>query len=442
MLLAVTLLVRSVALLATPHALEADPDGYRRLAENLYVHGTFGYGDQPTAYRPPLYPLLLAPCMALGDYGIIGIGLLHVLLGVATVAGTVRLARRWGLERYATLAGLLVAIDPVMVWHSTQVMTETLATLLTVLALEALTVAAQGPSVRRALVAGGLIGLASLCRPTYLLWMAGCALLLPWFAETVAARLKTFLAFGLAGAVAIAPWVIRNQIQYGQPIAGTTHGGYTLLLGNNRWFYDYLHHGAWGTLWDGNELDRWWVTQSSRATAEDELRSDRLAYEVAKETIRQQPGTFVYSCLVHIGRLWSPLPHRTEVQESGRRWAARLLVGAWYVAEYALALLGLAALVGWRAERSSFARAVRGESAPGEQAGSSTRRARRFPWRSTWGWGLLLVLLFTAVHTVYWSNIRMRAPLMPLVVLAAVAGGGVLCERGDCPKQLSRKDLC
>jgi 4-amino-4-deoxy-L-arabinose transferase-like glycosyltransferase len=419
MLLVLTLVVRSAAMLMIPHALEADPDGYRRLAENLYEHGTFGYGDQPTAYRPPLYPLVLAPWMALGSWSTVAIGILHVVLGIATVAGVVRLSRQWGLERYALLAGALVAVDPVSVWHSTLVMTETLATFLTVLALSALTAAAQRPSLRRAMLAGGLIGLAALCRPTYLPWMAFGALVLPWFAEGWTMRLKMFVVYGFTGAVVLAPWVIRNQIQYGVPIASTTHGGYTLLLGNNPWFYDYLRQGAWGSLWDGNELDRWWLTQASRATPAEELHADRLAYQVARETIRQQPGLFVDSCLVHVGRLWSPLPHRTESQESWKRGGVRALIGAWYVLEYLLALLGLAAILRRR------------EVGEGVAVGGP---GRRFPWLATWGWGLSLALVFTAVHSVYWSNIRMRTPLMPLVVLAAVAGVAVWQERTRCSK--------
>jgi hypothetical protein len=38
-----------------------------------------------------------------------------------------------------------------------------------------------------------------------------------------------------------------------------------------------------------------------------------------------------------------------------------------------------------------------------------------------WVWGLLLCLAFTAVHTFYWTNLRMRAPLMPFVAIVAAA---------------------
>jgi hypothetical protein len=44
-------------------------------------------------------------------------------------------------------------------------------------------------------------------------------------------------------------------------------------------------------------------------------------------------------------------------------------------------------------------------------------------------WGILLALVFTAVHTFYWTNIRMRAPLMPAVAIAAAAGAARIAGR-------------
>jgi len=39
-----------------------------------------------------------------------------------------------------------------------------------------------------------------------------------------------------------------------------------------------------------------------------------------------------------------------------------------------------------------------------------------------WLWGLLLVGCLLAAHTVYWTDMRMRAPAMPVIALAAAAG--------------------
>jgi len=222
--LALALLIRAGALLLMPGALRDDPDDYRRLAEDLIVHGTLAAGRPsplslgtirpsplpsgtirpsplpsgtirpsplpsgtispsplplgegqgegvPTAYRPPLYPLLLAGCVPLGEHGRVAIGLLHVVLGVATVGLVWVLARWWGLgELGAALAALLIAGDPILLAQSAQVMTETLATFLATAGLVLLAWASRRPTKYRAMLAGATLALGVLCRPTLLLW--------------------------------------------------------------------------------------------------------------------------------------------------------------------------------------------------------------------------------------------------------------------------------
>ncbi|NUQ66486.1 MAG: hypothetical protein HUU20_28830, partial [Pirellulales bacterium] len=242
---------------------------------------------------------------------------------------------------------------------------------------------------------------------TFLPWLAVCVLALPWFARAWADRARLVAAYGLAAAAVLAPWVMRNQVHFGQPIAGTTHGGYTLLLANNPWFYHHLDQGPWRAVWPADELNQWWVSRTSRGTPDDELRADRLAYEEARANIRRQPGMFLYACVVRVGWLWSPLAHQVNPHEPQAERLARYAVGLWNLAELALAVVGLAAVFLAR-------RAAKGEL-----------RVER----GTWVWGVLLVLVFTAVHAVYWTNIRMRAPLMPVVVLAAAAGCGAVRRR-------------
>src|SRR5579883_478198 len=72
-----------------------DPDNYRPLAQTLAAGEGFAHKGRPTAYRPPLYPVLLAPILwALGDRADWGIALLH--LGRRQRLGLVRWPRRGG----------------------------------------------------------------------------------------------------------------------------------------------------------------------------------------------------------------------------------------------------------------------------------------------------------------------------------------------------------
>ena len=143
--------------------------------------------------------------------------------------------------------------------------------------------------------------------------------------------------------IVLSPWAIRNQLQFGRPIVTTTHGGYTLLLANNPEFYQWLRTGSGGAC-GGPTSSTPIGTAASRA---DELSADRLAYAEAWQTIRREPGTFVYACLVRLGRFWSPLPHQVAADESPLGRLSRWAVAVWYVAEFLLAAAVLASLA-WR----------------------------------------------------------------------------------------------
>src|SRR6185437_16032860 len=65
-----------------------DPDNYLVLARGLAEGHGFVWQGRPTAYRPPVYPLVLAPLVAiLGDGMPLqwGIAVLHATLGAFTI---------------------------------------------------------------------------------------------------------------------------------------------------------------------------------------------------------------------------------------------------------------------------------------------------------------------------------------------------------------------
>ncbi len=410
-LLLATIIVRTVSLVLWPDALAADPDGYRAIAENLVQHQTFGNHDSPTAYRPPLYPLLLVPCVAMASNSRLAIGALHVALGLATVWFTYRLGRTCGLERWAWWAALLVALDPILLAQSALVMTETLAAFLAVASLVWIAQTGRSDRVVHALAAGAFAGLAILCRPTFLPWACAAGLLFLVAKPAAMAKARLSLAFVGAMAVVVSPWAVRNQIHFGRPIVTTTHGGYTLLLANNPFFYEHLRRAPWGTVWRSDAMDRQWSAEMPRGSPREEIHADRLAYAKAIQAIRNEPEMFCYACLVRIGRLFSPLPHQTVAEESMARRLSRYAVGIWYTTVLALAVIG------------------------------ASVAARRWRDPSSLGWVscLLLVVCFTAVHTLYWTDMRMRAPLMPAIAAFAAAGTRVLWDLTNRRKVLRKK---
>ena len=421
--LLVALIVRGGALWALRSNLEADPDSYRQLAENLLATGSYsralpldddpmGPRLVPTAYRPVLYPLLLALCSRAGDVSLVAVGVVHLVLGLLTVALVFDLALRWRLGQVpAALAALLVAADPILVYQSSFIMTETLATLLAVGCWWQLSRWGERRTLGNLVVSGVLLGLAILCRPTFLPWAALVMIAIAWHSRGKQ-RVLAPLVLALAMLATLSPWLVRNYVQFGRVMIATTHGGYTLWLANNPLYYDWLRSEkqyAWPGIGEDDQIAQvyWkrkpWVPSGGGGAATQaadssglvnlEFAADDEFRDRAKEAIRAEPGMFVLASLVRVRDLWSPLPQKTTISESTYRTLARYVIAIWYVGLYLLAATGA-----WHLRDQLL--------------------------HSPWIWGLTLCLAFTAVHAVYWSNLRMRAPLIPVVALLAVAGCG------------------
>jgi hypothetical protein len=208
-----------------------------------------------------------------------------------------------------------------------------------------------------------------------------------------------------SAAVVLSPWAIRNQLQFDRLIATTTHGGYTLLLGNNPGFYEFVRSGRWGESWEPEsaqvlingchqfespDLPGLVFIHYTRVHG-DELADDAELSACAWRHIRRDPWGAARAAAYRVGQFWSPLAHRRSPQESRGEWALRWGAAAWYVLLFSAALAAVLRL---------------------------GRAATQGPWRA----GLLLCFLFMLVHALYWSNPRMRAPLMPFVALLACAG--------------------
>lgn len=423
MLLA-TLIIRGIVAYGLFHNLRADPDGYRHIAYHLLAHGVFGRDAEseaqpaPTAYRPPLYPLLLS-AIAAGDARIpsVNVAIAQVLLGVATVGVTLLLGLRLGLGPWSLLAAGIVAADPILLNQSALVMTETLATLLGVLCLWLLARLHSVPSLANAALGGTTIGLAILCRPTFLPWLLPVAMIVAWNSDGWQRKLLHLATLIGCAALVLTPWTVRNYLIFGKPIATTTHGGYTLLLGNNESYYSWVRAGKPIAAWDARSLkdgqayvkassQNW--NDHSQGTQHAELVYDAACYDEAHRTIRRQPGMFVALSAYRVAQLWSPLPNLTTADESGLRRVLRYPVAAWYSGVFAMALA------------AAFA----------SRQSSATWKSLVAQWLgSPWIQGVTLCLVFTAIHSVYWSNLRMRAPLMPFIACAAAAAGAEMALR-------------
>jgi Dolichyl-phosphate-mannose-protein mannosyltransferase len=262
-LMVTAFVLRAAVLWIGADRLEDDRDHYRRIAERIVAGDGFADPNtgSPTAYRPPLYPWLLAALIFCGG-GSVTIGIFQLLLGLATVWLTVACAWRLQLERGALLAGWMVAVDPLLLYSTGLVMTEASAAFLAALLLWT---SLHPAAPRRDFCLGLVFGLACLCRPTF--WAAGVLAALGWLALSRQAggdrlpaawvRRRTAALIAAGALVALLPWTIRNAFAMGRPIVTTTHGGYTLLLAHNPGYTQAVVNQAWGNVWEGPAFDAW-----------------------------------------------------------------------------------------------------------------------------------------------------------------------------------------
>ena len=395
--------------------LDADPDAYRLISETLAGTGVYGIGDgagaaKPTAFRPPLYPYFLSWMVKDGQLSGSAVALLHATLGVLTVVLTFVTAQKifFGSRKNALagVAALLVAIDPILLQQSTLVMTETFATMIaSVIVWWWVARCTESSSTSSVIALGILMALAYLCRPTFLVWSGLMAIVLLFTsAKSWSGRFARTGAFATLIAAAVLGWTIRNHRTLGHPVWATTHGGYTLLLANNPSFYEYLRSGKFGTPWNADEFvvaythrydgnpnteefwKRDWKNPADTIPIESEVADDRRCYEAARSTINREPGMFAWSCLVRLARLWSPFPHRAAERSSASVYG----VGIYYLLFMVALVAGL-----WRLHRQSKL--------------------------ALWWPAITIVIALSGVHAIYWSNLRMRAPSIPVLAIVAAA---------------------
>ncbi len=413
-LLGLAVMLRLGVMVARPGQLTTDRDLYLGIANELREgHGYSTPGTAvptPTAFRSPLYPLLLVGTGGSST----GIAVLHLLLALLMVMATGRAVKKLsgGTDQCPPLlAGGIVALDPLLLLYSGQPMTETLCSCLSAVLLWRMVASEETP--RSAMVEGLIWGLCLLARPTYAVGLGmsvlgrvcvsrGCIESdsgptespgrprLRFGLVAGGPRLRFGLVVVMTALAVVSPWAIRNWMVFGKPIVTTTHGGYTLWLANNPVYYAEVVEGG-DAAWGGESLHRWQNetnTEMDRLGIHGEVDRDQWQATRAKQFIRDNPWRFVRACLHRAVTFWSIFPGRSA--ETGVPVPMLWIIAVGYAAVWVGGVVALGRL--WLQGRVASV------------------------------WPILsLILGFFVVHLVYWTDVRMRAPIMPaMAVLVAV----------------------
>jgi 4-amino-4-deoxy-L-arabinose transferase-like glycosyltransferase len=381
---------------ATP---SSDALEYDTVAWNLARGAGFALdgagGHYPTAFVPPVVPWLVSlTYRAFGHHYFFAL-LLQCVLGAVVPLVLASFGGAVFGGGIGLLAGWLAALDPLLVFFSGYLLTETTFTALLLVALAVSAAWVKTPRSGRALGVGLAWGVASLARPTALLlplvvafwgWVP-LGLTVP---TRERARQIALLLLGLA--LAIGPWTIRNALTLHAFVPVTTGGGRALLDSNNPivWSDPLIRGGAIST----THVEPYARDAAGRSEAAADAIARSSALEFLSGHVREWPAM----ALAKLRRFWRVTAEgggtgTWQRQGSPLGGLARRIdpLAAWSLLVLPFALWGVA-------------------------------RTLSGPRRWFQSLSLLVVIYFTLLSLVFWGALRMRVPVEPLIALFAAVG--------------------
>jgi hypothetical protein len=212
--------------------------------------GGHGYAilGHPTAFFPVGWPGFLAGLFLLTSPSYAAIEVLNLVLWAVTGGLVYVLGHRLGGRGVGMVAGILVAVAPTITIYAMRAPSEVLFIPLMLIVCLLLTGSRETPSVRRAAIAGVLLGIAILVRSTAEL----LPLLLPLWLLLRRPRRESWraaLVLAVTSGLVLVPWAVRNEVVM-HTLTLSTNGGYTIWIGANPdatgGFGVRGHHPKWG----------------------------------------------------------------------------------------------------------------------------------------------------------------------------------------------------
>jgi 4-amino-4-deoxy-L-arabinose transferase-like glycosyltransferase len=346
----------------------ADEASYVDVARRLADGDGFGI----EYHRVPAYPVFLL-MLSLGLPT--GLMFLRVVQAVVAALGTLLvfwLADRMFGRRVAIVAGLVYALDPLLVISSGLLYPEAVAALLVPAVVLATLDASDRDALPRSALAGALLGILALLRPVALVLLPVVA---GWTTLTVRARparrMSHLGALVLAFFLVLTPWTVRNFLVHGSLVPVATAGTEAAPVSGDEITREGLLRSMARWAWTDPGALVWHVTQQFVLFWE--LAPTRLATD---DPVKRK----------ELNRLDPRLPVQPLFPRSLRDQVSAASFGL----ELALALLGLAAVA-------------------------------RTRWRQA-ALPLILILAYALGYALFVAKLRYRIPVLPLLFLFTGAG--------------------
>lgn len=396
--------------LQTPWSGGSDTGAYVLLAQNLLGGKGYAYAGQPTAFRPPGYPLLLAAFMELfGKHYIVAMRGFQFLEGLAIVLLCAAMAGRiFGktAKKAALLLGLFI---PTLVELTDEILTETTAALFTGIFLYFLVRYREKQHWHFLMGMSIAVGLGSLVRPN-LIFLELIALLVVCLQKNGRSRLRDAAVVILAPCILMSPWIIRNLEVFHGRVLFSTEGGPAAATG----IIEPQGRSQFGDAEKIKDALGWVLPQGletndpSRLLLPSEPEIDRRSWQVAYRLWRESGWDLFPIGLKKVSYFWLSTDQIfwTRSFPSFQRTLRAMGVFAYWI----ILALGI---IGWFCLR-------RGKPA----------LAQAF---------LLYILLVTVLHLPFNMSTRYRIPLMePLLVVLGAGTAAMLVDRKSRERSRAR----
>ncbi|MBX3320826.1 MAG: glycosyltransferase family 39 protein [Nitrospira sp.] len=255
-------------------------------------------GVNPAAHVGPLYPGVLACFYFLMGHRPEWVPMLHVLFDLGAAWGIYRVGVVLWNDRVGAWTAALFFLYPAYWTYDPRIRSEALLTLLISLWLWTTVLAMKKPSLLRFVLMGLVAGLTVLCKPVVLVLAILLATLAEMNSDRISQRLARGAMYTTACLTLVAPWSVRNYVEFHQFIPVSAGVGVGFWMGS-----DPVSRGSWPmpleqehTIWESAN-----ITPLPHAYAMYDVGTDQRLRQKGIERIIADPMNYLRLTL---GRIW------------------------------------------------------------------------------------------------------------------------------------------
>jgi 4-amino-4-deoxy-L-arabinose transferase-like glycosyltransferase len=360
-----------------------------------YLHNWFGLDY--LAWRPPVFPLLMAGLISVFGKGWGAIKFVLALCGAGTAVVTAYLGRRMFDARVGLIAGAVTALNPSLIFSSGWPEPSCLIALLLVTGCLAMFRAKDG-GLKESAAAGGMMGITVLAKTFYLTWPIFATAWLLLQKDTLKRRLQKAAVIWAVTLAMASPWMVRNYMVFHTPRIATTDTSLVFWAANAKSWLD-------GSVMEQKLPPREFKERFHEFEGLSEIERDKWFLRDALKTVGENKEAYFKRVFERIWLIWKPFPYVPK-------W------GALPAAKFAFMLLTFGPILGfflasvwvlrreWRKLALSYMLIVGVTGSLALVHGVSRYRVPLEP---------LLIVQGAYVMALVWDRYRKKAPAAPAV---------------------------